>query len=67
MAVRHAFEDVLEVGERFDAVELCRGNERADSSPTRATAIRTGEQMILAAKGDGPDGPLDRVVRRQRI
>jgi type III restriction enzyme len=36
--------------------------ERADGGPAGATAIRTGEQVVLAPEGDGPDGSLDWVV-----
>jgi hypothetical protein len=42
MAVRHALEDVSEIGEWLDVVELCGGDERADGGPTRATTIRRG-------------------------
>ena len=34
VAVDHALEDILEIGERLDVVELCRGDERADSGPS---------------------------------
>ena len=62
MAVGHALEDVFEIGERLDVIELCGGDERADGGPADAAAVRAGEQMVLAAERDGPDGAFDRVV-----
>jgi hypothetical protein len=62
MAVRHAFQNVLEVGERLHVVELSGGQQRGDDRPARRTAVGSGEQMVLAAEGDGPDGTFDRVV-----
>ena len=62
MSIGHALEDVLEVGEWLDVVELCRGDERADGGPAGATAVRPGEQMVLAPERDRPDRTLDRVI-----
>jgi hypothetical protein len=55
MAVRHALEDVSEIGEWLDVVEPCGGDAGADGGPARATTIGAGEEMILSAKGDGPE------------
>src|SRR5216684_4025458 len=62
MPLDHALEDVLEIGVRLYAVELRRGDEGADDSPTATTAVGAGEQMVLAPEGDGPDGAFDRIV-----
>ncbi len=59
MAVDHALEHVSEVGERFDVIELCRGDERADSGPSLSTTIGAGKEMVLAPERHGPDGALD--------
>ena len=39
VAVRHALEDVSEVGERLDVVELCSCDERTDGGPTDTATI----------------------------
>src|ERR1041385_469097 len=62
MSVRHALEDVLQIGEWFDVVELRGGDERADGGPARAAAVGAGEQMVLAAECNGPDRALDGIV-----
>ena len=62
MAVGHAFQNVLEIGERLDVIELCGGQQRGDDRPAGCAAIGSGEQMVLAAERDGPDGAFDRVV-----
>ena len=55
MPVRHAFEDVLKVGEGFDIVELGGGDQGADGRPPVGATVGSGEQMVLAAERDGPD------------
>ena len=62
MTVGHAFQDVLEIGEGLDVVELCSGDEGADGCPSDPAAVRAREQVVFAAKRDGPDGALDRIV-----
>ena len=62
MAVRHALEDILDVGVGLDIVELGRGEKRGDDGPTICAAIGAGEQMVLSSERDGPNLPLDRVV-----
>ena len=62
MAVGQAFQHVLEVGERLDAIEFCSGQQRRDGRPARCTAVGTGEEMVLAAKRDRADRSFDRVV-----
>lgn len=61
MTVGQAFEDVLEIGERFDIVELGGGDERADGGPALGTAIGSGKEVVFSAEGDRADGALDRV------
>src|SRR4051812_38573062 len=61
MAIGHSFQDVLEVGERLDVVEFCGGQQRSDNRPTCRAAVGSGEEVILAAEGNGSDRPLDRV------
>src|SRR5262245_44118113 len=62
MAIGHALEDILKIGEWLDAVELRGREERGDDRPAGRSAVGAGEQMVLAAEGDGPDGAFDRVV-----
>lgn len=50
MAVGHAVQYVLEVGERLDIVELCGGQQRSNNRPAGRTAVGSGEQMVLAAQ-----------------
>ena len=50
MAVGHAFQHVPEVGERLDAVELCGGEQGRDGGPAFGAAIRSREQVVLAAE-----------------
>lgn len=54
MAVGHAPQHVLEVGERLDVIELCGRQQRGDDCPALGPAIGSGEQMVLAAKGNLP-------------
>ena len=62
MAVGHALEHVLEIGEGLDVVELGGGEEGGDGRPAVGAAIGSGEQVVLAAERDGADGALDGVV-----
>jgi len=55
MAIGHALEDVLEVGEGLDAVELGGGDERCRGGPASWAAVAACEEMVLAAEGDGTD------------
>jgi hypothetical protein len=55
MAVRHALENVSEVGERLDVIELGGGNESADGGPACAATVGACEQVVLAPERDGPD------------
>ena len=61
MAVGHALEHVGEVGVRLHVVELRGFNQRADRRPAPGTAVAAGEQMVLAAQRNRPDGALDRI------
>ena len=47
-----AGQDVAQVGLGIDAVELGRFGEGVDGGGTLATRVRSGEEIILAAKGD---------------
>ena len=62
VAVRHAMQHVLEIGEGLDVVELCGGYEGANGRPSAAAAVRSREQMVFAPECDGPNGALDRIV-----
>lgn len=64
MAIDHAFEDIAQIGEGLDAVHLGGLDERTDHGPAAAVAaaVRTGEQVVLAAQGNGPDRALDGIV-----
>ena len=62
VAIGHALEDVLEVGEWLDVVELCGGDEGADSSPADATTVGASEEMVFTAERDRPDRALDWIV-----
>jgi hypothetical protein len=50
MAVGHALQHVLEVGEWLDVVELGGGDERADGGPADSATIGSGEQVVLASE-----------------
>jgi hypothetical protein len=54
MAVGHATQHVLEIGEGLDVVELCGGDEGADRRPAGRTAIGSGEQVVFAPEGYQP-------------
>jgi hypothetical protein len=58
MSVGHALQDVSEPCEGLDVIELCGGDERADSRPSDAAAVQAREQMVFAPARDGPDGAL---------
>ena len=45
----------------FNAVEFGHLDEKAEGRPSGTAAIRTGEQMILAAECNGTDRTLDNV------
>jgi hypothetical protein len=62
MALGHALEDVLEVGERLHIVEFCRGDEGTDGRPSLSATVGAGEQMVLAAQCDGSDRAFDGIV-----
>jgi len=54
MTVGHAFQHVLEVGERLDIIKLCSGQQRSDDCPAGRAAVGSGEQVVLAAEGYQP-------------
>ena len=51
----------MEVGIGLDAVKFAAFDQRTEHSPSMAAAIAAGEEMVLAAKCNRPDRPLDRV------
>ena len=51
--MRHALENVSEVGERLDVIELGGGDESADGGPACAAAVGAREQVVLAPERDG--------------
>ena len=57
-----AGQDVTQVGFRVEAVELGRFGERVDGGGTLATRVRSGEEIILAAKGDAADRTLGGII-----
>ena len=52
MATGDGFEGGLEVGERFDAVDLGGFDQRCDAAPSFTAFIVAGEQCILAIKNN---------------
>src|SRR5262249_21475245 len=62
MALGHALKDVSQVSEGFDVVELGGSDERAHGGPARATAVGTGEQVVLATEGDRSDCAFNRII-----
>jgi hypothetical protein len=61
MAAGQTLDDVLEVGVGLDVVELRGRDEGRDDRPPVGAAVRSGKQVVLAAKRDRADRPLDRV------
>ncbi len=61
MTVCHALEDVIEVGVGLDIVELGGGEKRGDDSPSIATAVGSGEQMVFSPQCHRPDGAFHRI------
>src|SRR3954451_11827583 len=55
-------EDVAQVGFRIEAVELCGLDQRVDGSGSLAAGVRAGEQIVLAAQSERPDGAFGGVV-----
>ena len=54
--------DIAQIGFRVEAVELGGFDKGVDGSGALATGIGAGEQVVLAAEGEGPDGALGSVV-----
>ncbi len=61
MSVDHSLQDVLQVCVGLDFVQLAGRDQRADHRPAMSATIAAGEQVVLAAEGDGADGALDRI------
>src|SRR5436190_24368129 len=62
MALGHALQDVLEVGERLHVVEFCRGDGGADGGPSLSPTVGAGKQMVLTPQRDGSDRAFDGIV-----
>src|SRR6516165_10421628 len=62
IALGHALQDVLQIGEGLHVIELCRGDEGANGGPSLSATIGAGEQMVLTPQRDGSDCALDRIV-----
>ena len=62
MAVDDAGDDVGEVAVRLDVEELAGLDQRSDHRPVLGTAIRAGEECVLAIKRERADGAFDDVV-----
>jgi hypothetical protein len=62
MTVGHAIEDIFEISVWLHPIELRRLEQRSDHCPTVSTAVRPGEEVVLAPQNHGPDGSLDRIV-----
>ena len=50
MAVGHALEDVSDIGERFDVIELCGGDERGVNGLSRTGLSPLGDLGIFVAQ-----------------
>jgi hypothetical protein len=61
VSLDRAAEHIAQPGLWFDAVELAGFDERTDDRPAVAATIAAGEQVVLAAKGDGTDRAFDRI------
>ena len=61
MAVDDLRDGRREVGERIDAVEFARLDQRSDHGPMLGTPIGAREQCVLAIECDWTDRPLDSV------
>jgi len=60
--IDEAGEHIGEVALRIDAVELAGLDQGGHGRPSRPAIVAGGEQRILPAEADRPDGALDRVV-----
>ena len=62
MAIDDAGDDVGEVAVGLDVDQFAGRDQRGDDGPMFGTAVRAGEQGVLAGQGKRPDGALDDVV-----
>jgi hypothetical protein len=53
VTIGQALQHILQVGERLNVVEFRGSDQRDDDGPAPGAAIRSGEEMVLAAEGDG--------------
>ena len=60
--VGDAAEDVAQIGLGVEAVELGGFDQGVDGGGAFAAGVGAGEQVVLAAQGQGPDGALGGVV-----
>jgi hypothetical protein len=54
MTIGQARQHIFQIGERLDVVEPRRRDQRDDDGPALGAAIRSGEEMVLAAEGNLP-------------
>ena len=62
MVFRQADQDVFEPRPGFYAGCLAGGEQRVDDGGADGCVVVAGEEIVLAAKGQRPDGVLDAVV-----
>ena len=62
VAVDDAGNDVGEIAVRFNADQLAGFDQRGDDRPVLGTAIRAGEQSVLAIERQRADSSLDDVI-----
>src|SRR3546814_15328830 len=55
-------DDIGDIGLRLDPVELRGLDDGVDGGGAFAAGLRSGEQPVLAADGNGPDGALGDIV-----
>ena len=61
MARSDSFERGFQIGEGFDAVDLCGLDQRCDAAPCLAALVMAREQRVFSVQSDRPDQILDLV------
>ena len=59
MALCDRFKRCLDVGEGFDAVDLCGFDQRRNSAPGAASFVMTGEECVFPVEGNWANQILD--------
>ena len=62
MTVGDRCQRYLELGERFDAVDLAGLDQRGNSAPSDAAFVMAGKEGVLAIEGNGADQVFDPVA-----